>query len=212
VDSLLRPYRVILADPPWDYRNWTDSAHGAADSAMETMATADIANIPVGRWANDGGCLLAMWATWPKLEDAFSLIRAWGFEFVTGWPWVKTLPARGEIRRGIGFWSQSCSEPMLLARRGKTPRPDAGEPLIGLLHGADERVFYAPRGIHSEKPLEVHAWLETLPGPRLELFARRERPGWTCYGLDIGWRLGPDGATPVALPPAGALFHNGGIQ
>lgn len=151
-------YRVILADPPWRYHNWSDAAHGAASSAMETMATPDICAIPVSRWAHPDGCILAMWATWPKLEDAFSVISAWGFDYVTGWPWVKTVPAAGEIRRGIGFWAQSCS------------------------------------------------WLESALGPHLELFARSERAGWTCYGLDLGWRLGPDGVSPVPLPPAGALF------
>lgn len=197
------PARTILADPPWRYANWSDAAHGAASSAMETMSTDDIAAIPVARWAHPEGCLLAMWATWPKLEDAMRVIAAWGFDYVTGFPWVKTAPSSGEIRRGIGFWTQSASEMLLIARRGKkVPRPDVGEPLIGLLLD-DPRVFYAPRGKHSEKPLDIHAWLEARPGPRMELFARAERPGWMCLGLDLGWRLGPGGAELV--DPAKAI-------
>ena len=37
---------------------------------------------------------------------------------------------------------------------------------------------------HSRKPDEVHARIEALCGdvPRLELFGRESRPGWTVYG------------------------------
>lgn len=197
--------RVILADPPWRYRNWSDAAHGAASSAMDTMADADMAAIPVARWAHPEGAILAMWATFPKLPEAVRLMEAWRFVYVTGLPWVKTLPSRGEIRRGIGFWTQGTSELLLLGRRGEAARPDAGEPMMGLLVG-DQRVFYAPRGRHSAKPLEVHDWLETASGPRLELFARQQRVGWTTWGLDLGFRLGHYGVQEEPMPAAGSLF------
>ena len=36
---------------------------------------------------------------------------------------------------------------------------------------------------HSSKPDEQYAIIEACcPGPRLELFARGERPGWTVWG------------------------------
>jgi N6-adenosine-specific RNA methylase IME4 len=39
----------------------------------------------------------------------------------------------------------------------------------------------APRGEHSAKPEEVHDRIQRLcPGPYLELFARKQRPGWTA--------------------------------
>ena len=47
---------------------------------------------------------------------------------------------------------------------------------------------------HSAKPEAVQDRIERLwPGPRLELFARRHRPGWTCLGLELGHRLTSDG-------------------
>jgi N6-adenosine-specific RNA methylase IME4 len=53
----------------------------------------------------------------------------------------------------------------------------------------------APRGRHSEKPEEVYNRIERLvDGPYLELFARRERPGWTCLGHGID---GQDMATTL---------------
>jgi N6-adenosine-specific RNA methylase IME4 len=39
---------------------------------------------------------------------------------------------------------------------------------------------------HSEKPEEAFALIEAVsPGPRLELFARRARPGWTVWGNEV---------------------------
>lgn len=189
-------YRAILADPPWEYDNWTAAKNGAAASAMELMATADIAAIPVSDWAHPDGAFLFLWGTWPKLPDSIEVMNAWGWDFVSGFPWVKTAVTTGNLALGTGFWTRGASEFLLIGRRGSATRRGgnkAGPP--GLLCGS-EMQFWAPRGgRHSQKPLEVMAWIERIcKGPRLELFARRCQPGWTCYGLDTGWELGPWGA------------------
>ena len=123
------------------------------------------------------------------LPDALYVMGHWGFSYVTGFPWVKTTPSTGEIRRGVGFWTMGASEFVLIGRRGKPKTNREGTP-IGLLEG-EERVFYAPRGKrHSEKPLGIHEYLEKrLSGPYLELFARQEREGWTCLGDELGVTL-----------------------
>ena len=43
----------------------------------------------------------------------------------------------------------------------------------------------AERMQHSRKPDSLHDVAETMPGPRLELFARRARPGWTVWGNEV---------------------------
>lgn len=202
---------MILADPPWSYQNWSDAAHGAARSSFKTMTYVQIRAVPVSGWAHPHGCILALWATWPKLDEAMRLLNAWGFDYVTGCPWVKTSPTSGEIRCGVGFWFQSTSEVVLFGRRGSVKRNDLGNlgkrglfvrgrptsASRGLICGS-QRQFYAPRASrHSQKPEDVQDYLEArFPGPRLELFARRERRGWTCWGLDTGWRLSKDGVAP----------------
>ncbi|WP_331457851.1 MULTISPECIES: MT-A70 family methyltransferase [Kitasatospora] len=46
--------------------------------------------------------------------------------------------------------------------------------------------LYAPIQEHSHKPEEQCAVIERCsPSPFLELFARRERPGWDVWGKEI---------------------------
>jgi N6-adenosine-specific RNA methylase IME4 len=67
----------------------------------------------------------------------------------------------------MGFWTRSNVELCLLATRGSPRRLDEN------VHS----VVMAPVGRHSEKPEEVRKRIERLvPGPRLELFARKQAP------------------------------------
>jgi N6-adenosine-specific RNA methylase IME4 len=44
-------------------------------------------------------------------------------------------------------------------------------------------IFDAPRGEHSAKPDRFYEIVDAFaPGPVVELFARRQWPGWTCLG------------------------------
>jgi N6-adenosine-specific RNA methylase IME4 len=198
-------FDVILADPPWLYnsRNNPGARFGCgAYGHYPMMDTANIAALPVGKVAADLGVLF-LWATWPKLPDAFQVLDAWGFTYKTlGFIWVKLNPGRAKFTRrilsesvyskgllrfldwlaffGVGFYAKSNTEPCLLATRGTSPlRPVTNDV---------SSVIFAPRGDHSEKPLEVHRRIERLFGDevtRLELFARRSEPGWTVAGNEI---------------------------
>jgi len=170
------PYRVILADPPWSYQN--SGCRGAAANEYSTMSLQDILNLPVSSVAADD-CVLLLWTTWPQLTEGLRVISAWGFTYVTGFPWIKvtdvsqTLWGKVEITVpfGIGFWSRGTSEPLLIARRGAAKHPDFD--FVGLL---------SPNLFHSRKPDSVYAYAEAMPGPYLEMFARRERKGWAAWG------------------------------
>jgi N6-adenosine-specific RNA methylase IME4 len=191
-------YGVILADPPWAYRSSSDSANGAVSSQYSTMEPDALQAIPVGDWAADD-CALFMWATWPKLDEAIPLIQSWGFRYVTGMPWVKTVPSAMTIRTGIGFWFQSATEMVLVGTRGSVSRQGQAR-MIGLLTG-EPRQFYSPIGRHSAKPEGLQDWIEAeFAGPYLELFARRERAGWDCWGYDTGFVLSGDGVAKVPRP------------
>lgn len=192
-------YATILADPNWGYANFGAAKHGAARAHYAGSAVEAIGEVPVGRWARKDSTLL-LWATFPKLDEAIDVMRAWGFSLVTAVPWVKTAPNKAELAKGIGFWTYGAAELLLVCRRGNARAPNyrsGVEKPDGLLVG-EPCVFYARRGPHSRKPLSLIEWVEAyLPGPYLELYARVDRPGWTCYGHDTGWHLDERGAMPL---------------
>lgn len=191
-------FACIVSDPNWQYKNWTDKAHGAAISHYATSSLEELKKIPVDSWQADD-CVHLMWCTLPKLPEGIELLNAWNLEYVTAIPWVKTVPKAAEIRRGIGFWAMSASEILLIGRKGN-PTRKRGDPVIGLMTGCP-RVFYAPIRGHSQKPEEIQDWAErTLEGPYLELFATRERAPWTCWGYSTGYKLTPEGVEKLAEP------------
>jgi N6-adenosine-specific RNA methylase IME4 len=181
-----RRYGVIVADPPWRY-GVTNGARGATrhgntpgrfSKHYPSMSARAIAALPVGDLAADSAVLLC-WATWPRLPDAMAAIAAWGFEYVSGFPWIKLTSApRAALddrpvatpQYGIGFWSRACSEPLLIARRGDVT---IRSPYLGLL---------SENFGHSRKPDNLYDYAEQFPGPYLELFARRPWPNWDSWG------------------------------
>lgn len=174
-------YPTIIIDPPWQYSN--AGAHGAAEFHYPTMTIAELRALPVGQLAAPDAVLL-LWATWPLLPEALTLLPAWGFEYVTGMPWVKLQgdPERdlwGEVRYtpqyGAGFWVRGCTEPILIARRGKARPGDMGN-FVGLV---------SQNFGHSRKPENLYQYAEAHAGPYLELFARRARPGWAIWGNEV---------------------------
>lgn len=172
-------YKTILADPPWNYSN--AGCRGACENHYSTMAISDICSMPVGELCEDDAVLL-LWCTWPQMQEGMTLMKAWGFEYVTGFPWVKitdvsrTLWDEIEISvpYGIGFWARGCTEFVMIGRRGSAKPPTDG--FIGLL---------SPNLFHSRKPDDIYQYAESLPGPYLELFARRPRDGWSVFGNEV---------------------------
>lgn len=173
-------YRTLIADPPWRYRH--GGCEGGVDSQYPTMTVEDICALPVSS-ALAPDAVLLLWTTWPKLREGLRVVDAWGFEYVTGFPWVKIqgLPQfdlTGELeikpQYGVGYWARGCTEPLLIGKRGKASPPKNG--WAGLL---------SPNLRHSRKPDSLYQYAESLPGPYLELFARRRRAGWDAWGDQI---------------------------
>jgi len=180
-------YSVIACDPPWRYANWSMSEQAKRDekwarrngrSPYPVMNTEDIAALPVADIAAKNA-ILFMWVTDPKLQEAFSVIEAWGFEYKTvGFTWVKQNPSGAGFHFGLGYHTRANPEMCLLATRGKgLRRCDNSVP----------QLVIAPRSEHSRKPDEVHQRIERLYGnvPRVELFARRPMLGWDVIGNEI---------------------------
>lgn len=173
-------YRVILADPPWKYGN--KGCRGNADDQYSTMTTDEICSLDVASVA-DKDCVLLLWTTWPFLiKDAPMVISAWGFEYVTGLPWIKVQKSEKDLwgewqhktQLGVGFWVRGVTEPLLICRRGRPKLPD--KCFVGLL---------SPNIYHSRKPDSIYSYAESLEGPYLEMFCRRPRAGWDVFGNEV---------------------------
>lgn len=168
-------YKCGIADPPWPYDTWSSKGKGRSqEQHYKTMSIGDICRYGhhVYPAMAEDSCMF-MWATGFHLPAAFEVLKAWGFEFKSlAFVWVKTTKA-GDPSTGLGKWTRTNAELVLLGTRGKPTR------LAADVH----QIVQAPRGPHSVKPEAVQDRIERLvDGPRLELFARRHRPGWTCCG------------------------------
>jgi N6-adenosine-specific RNA methylase IME4 len=182
-----RRFGAILADPPWGFQCWDGKDKRVASrgsvTPYDTMEMADIAALPVEDLALPD-CLLLLWVVWPTLPQALEIIRAWGFDYKTcGFAWTKAdPPLEDNVYMGLGYWTRANTEVCLLATRGSPKR----------LNADVLQAIIEPRREHSRKPDCVHERIERLvAGPYLELFARRERPNWTCWGNEIPPPLAP---------------------
>ena len=134
----MRKYGVIIADPPWGYQNWSERKQGAAAAEYPTLTVSQLCALPVSELAAKD-CVLLLWGTWPKLNEAcLPVMRAWGFRYTTGFPWVKITEVGSSlwggieigVQYGVGFWARGCTELVLIGKRGKASPPPNG--FIGL--------------------------------------------------------------------------------
>ena len=178
-----KKYRVIYADPPWRYQN--NRCQGAAEQQYPTMPLKDICSLPVHRLAEKDSVLF-MWATYPMLSEALSVINSWGFTYKTiGFQWIKLNKNGSGYFFGTGHWTRSNSEVCLLAVKGRPKRKSARV----------SQLVISPIGRHSKKPPEVRDKIVELMGEdvtRIELFAREVTAGWDCWGNEVGPAIGLD--------------------
>lgn len=154
-------FATIAIDPPWRYDNVATRA--AAADHYPTMSLDELAGLYIPA-ADDSH--LYLWVTNPFLRQGFDLLDAWGFTYKTTLTWAKP-------QIGLGNYFRSATEHVLFAVRGDLPTLTDNTPTW----------FSADRRDHSEKPDEFYALAEAnSPGPRLEMFARRPRDGWSGWG------------------------------
>ena len=169
--SKVKPYDVILADPPWRY-NFSRSPTRRIENHYPTLTLSQVKllgeTIPAA--ANS---VLFLWATAPKLIEALDVMEAWGFRYRTQAIWDKRII-------GMGYWFRGQHELLLVGTKGKYSPPAPSQRIPS--------VISRKRGRHSKKPEDVHLWIErAFPKARkLELFARERRNGWAIWGNEVG--------------------------
>ncbi|MBQ8231969.1 MAG: adenine methyltransferase [Lachnospiraceae bacterium] len=173
-----KKYKVIYADPPWQYRAYTKKEGGrSAESHYPTMNLEDIKKLPIMELA-DKDCALFMWVTRPCLREGLYVLDAWGFKYKTiAFVWVKMNKKAASLFWGMGYWTRSNVEFCILATKGKPKRVSAGVHQVIMTHIEE----------HSKKPQEARIMIEKLmgDGPRIELLARQKSEGWDVWGNEV---------------------------
>jgi N6-adenosine-specific RNA methylase IME4 len=163
------PFNVVLSDPAWEYDSGTTDPTRVIENQYTTMPTAEILALPVSDCCADDA-MLFLWVTAPLLEVGFAVLNRWGFSYVTNAVWDKE-----DI--GMGYTFRIGHEHLLVGERGSVPRPSPEDRVRSIIRARRSDV-------HSQKPGEVVQLLERwYPGlPKLEMFCREPREGWSVWG------------------------------
>lgn len=181
-----REYRLVVADPPWPERLAQGKRRAGVTSGStreyeqrgapyELMSVDAIAALPVA-WNVAAQAHLALWTLdrWLIDGSAARVARAWGFE-----P-IGRVVVWAKANAGLGRPVRGAHEHLLLASRGELAFEQIGEPSVQTWR----QVYENGAKVHSAKPQESFDFVRRLSpaGPRLEMFARRERDGWDAWG------------------------------
>ena len=170
-------YRTVVADPPWaavQRPPMRFDGKATPVNSYGTMSNDEIANLPVGMWAEVDSHLY-LWCLNSNLSAAHRIAGLWGFEIKTVITWVKGRIEAGRLIQhiGLGHYFRGSTEHILFGVRGS----------LGTRHDDVPTAFVAPRGEHSEKPAAFYDMAERMsPGPYLDVFARKQRFNWDTFG------------------------------
>jgi N6-adenosine-specific RNA methylase IME4 len=166
-------FSCIVIDPPWPIQKIETLRRPDQGVRLDypIMSLDDIAKIPVAEKSADD-CHIYLWVTHKYLPAGLDLLEEWGFRYQCVMTWWK--------HTGVSPYSWMYdTEHVLFGHRGNLPLLKMGM----RLHLDAPNV----RGGHSTKPdVFYERVLAASPGPRLEMFARRERDGFTAWGNEVG--------------------------
>ena len=183
-------FGTILADPPWQFQNRTGKVAPEHKrlSRYGTMQLDEICALPVEDIAADPAHLY-LWVPNALLPEGLKVMEAWGFRYVSNIIWEKVRKDGGPDGRGVGFYFRNVTEVLLFGVRGKNARTlQPGRSQVNIIRSRKRE--------HSRKPDEQYPIIEGCSwGPRIELFSRGKRKGWTVWGNQADDSYKPDWKT-----------------
>lgn len=166
-------FRIIYADPAWRYNDKQDTPQlGGAAKHYDTMSVSEICSLPVNE-ISEKDSVLFLWVTSPLLEDAFTVIKSWGFKYKTSFVWDK-------VKHNMGHYNSVRHEMLLIATKGSCT-PD-NKTLYDSVQSIERNEN------HSEKPIEFLNIIDNLYnyGNKLEMFCRNiKKDKWYGWGNEI---------------------------
>ncbi|MBX7483125.1 S-adenosylmethionine-binding protein [Qipengyuania sp. 6D47A] len=183
-------FGTVLADPPWQFQNRTGKVAPEHKRLARygTMKLDEICDLPVADIAADPSHLY-LWVPNALLPDGLRVMEAWGFRYVSNIVWHKIRKDGGSDGRGVGFYFRNVTELLLFGVRGKNARTLApGRSQVNMIQSRKRE--------HSRKPDEQYDIIQECSwGPRIELFSRGEREGWTVWGNQANKEYRPTWST-----------------
>lgn len=179
-------FKTVMADPPWAYDDDLPGPGRGSASHYDTLHYGTVMGMgPQIRKVTASHAHLYLWTTNSFMEEALQVVDEWGFDQKTILTWVKvtdeprSLPHERDHevsvseRIGMGNYFRNTTEHLIFGVKGTR----------GIELNSMPTHFYAERSEHSSKPEKAYRLVEAAsPGPRLELFSRRNRKSWTVWG------------------------------
>lgn len=175
-------FKTLIVDVPWPFKDKLGNK-GAANK-YKLMQMSEIFRFPLPEMERD--CVMLFWRVAAMQQEALDVIRVWGFnppqrELI----WLKKTKT-GKRWFGQGHVVRAEHEVCLIATRGKPLVKDHSVRSTFVTAVDWDGLSAEARPPHSTKPEEFYEIVERLfEGPYCELFARRQRPGWTCLGNEV---------------------------
>lgn len=156
----MKKYKIIYADPAWEYKQSgsATNSRGMAKQHYNTMSTDDISKLKV-RDICDDDAVCFMWATFPNIDQALIVMKAWGFEYKTcAFVWVKKNSKSNSNFWGMGAYTRANAEVCLLGISKKTKAKEM------VKSHAVHQIIETPIEKHSKKPDIVRDKIVELMG------------------------------------------------
>ena len=179
-------FRTVLADPPWQFTNRTGkmAPEHKRLNRYGTMTLDQICNLPVKNVTHEQSHLY-LWVPNALLPEGLRVLSEWGYQYKSNIVWHKIRKDGEPDGRGVGFYFRNVTELVLFGVKGKNNRTlQPGRRQVNFLKTRKRE--------HSRKPDEFYDIVEACsPGPRLEIFARGVRDGWTVWGNEANEKYAP---------------------
>lgn len=182
-------YQTIYADPPWQFQNRTGKVAPEHKrlNRYPTMTLKDIKELPVAEISGDKAHLY-LWCPNALLPEGLAVMDAWGFEYKGNIVWEKVRKDGQPDGRGVGFYFRNVTELLLFGIKKKSMPNRTLAPARSQVN-----LIRTQKREHSRKPDEIIPIIEACSqGPRIELFARGVRDGWTMWGNQANEYYEPD--------------------
>jgi N6-adenosine-specific RNA methylase IME4 len=163
-------FNVIVIDPPWDVQKIIREVRpNQKEFDYPTMTIQEIKDLPILDLADDI-CTLFLWTIDKYLYQAKDILEFWGFQYHLTMAWDK-----GNGISLYGFHRQT--EFVLVGFKGTHETYPERKTI--------RTSFTGKSPFHSAKPDEFYEMLEVLEGNKIDIFARKQREGWTVYGNEL---------------------------